>query len=100
LRRRPLELVFERGRRLDELETQQNRAMARRMEIARAKLEATAARLDSLSPLAVLGRGYSITERADSGELVRSASQLAPGDQICTRLGQGQAVSRVEAVDE
>jgi exodeoxyribonuclease VII large subunit len=98
--RRPLELVFERGRRLDELETRQNRAMARRMEIARAKLDATAAQLDSLSPLAVLGRGYSITERVDSGELVRKASQLAPGDQIRTRLGQGQAVSRVESVEE
>lgn len=98
--RRPLELVFERGRRLDELAGRQDRAMARRMEVAKAKLEATAAHLDSLSPLGVLGRGYSITERIDSGDVVRDAAQLAPGDLIRTRLGQGQAVSRVEAVEE
>lgn len=98
--RRPLELVFERGRRLDELAGRQERAMGRRMEVARAKLEATAAQLDSLSPLGVLGRGYSITERIDSGDVVRDAAQLAPGDLIRTRLGRGQAVSRVEAVEE
>jgi exodeoxyribonuclease VII large subunit len=98
--RRPLELVFERGRRLDELAGRQDRAMARRMEAAKAKLEATAAHLDSLSPLGVLGRGYSITERVDSGDVVRDAAQLAPGDLIRTRLGQGQTVSRVEAVQE
>ena len=98
--RRPLELVFERGRRLDELAGRQDRALARRMEVARAKLEATAAQLDSLSPLGVLGRGYSITERLDSGDVVRDAAQLVPGDLIRTRLGQGRAVSRVEAVEE
>jgi exodeoxyribonuclease VII large subunit len=98
--RRPLELVFERGRRLDELAGRQDRAMARRMEVAKAKLEATAAHLDSLSPLGVLGRGYSITERIDSGDVVRDAAQLTPGDLIRTRLGQGQTVSRIEAVEE
>jgi exodeoxyribonuclease VII large subunit len=55
-----------------------------------------ASRLDSLSPLAVLGRGYSITERIPSGELVRSSGQLASGDRIRTRLGEGSVVSRVE----
>ncbi len=98
--RRPLELVFERGRRLDELAGRQDRAMARRMEVAKAKLEATAAHLDSLSPLGVLGRGYSITERIDSGDVVRDAAQLEPGDLIRTRLGQGQTVSRVETAEE
>ncbi len=94
--RRPLDLVFERGRRLDELETRQNRALARRLETARARLDSTTARLDSLSPLAVLGRGYSITERLPSGELIRRDGQLEVGDQIRTRLGEGNVVSRVE----
>ncbi len=97
--RRPLDLIFERERRLDELETRQNRALVRRLETARARLDSTAARLDSLSPLAVLRRGYSITERLPSGELVRRAGQLAPGDTIRTRLGEGSVVSRVEAAE-
>jgi exodeoxyribonuclease VII large subunit len=97
--RRPLELVFERGRQLDELEARQNRAVARRLEIVKAKLDATAAHLDSLSPLSVLGRGYSITERLPSGELVRDTRQLEPGTQIRTRLARGQAISRVESIE-
>ena len=98
--RRPLELVFERGRRLDELATRQDRAMARRIETAKAKLDGTAAQLGSLSPLAVLARGYSITEHADSGVVIRSIAQVEPGDLVRTRLGDGQAVSRVESTDQ
>lgn len=104
--RRPQELVFQRERRLDELEGRQTRAVARRLEMARSRVDTVAARLESLSPLAVLARGYSLTERAATGELVRRAGELAPGDRIRTRLGEGEVVSQVEpdgdaqAVDE
>jgi exodeoxyribonuclease VII large subunit len=59
-----------------------------------------AAQLDSLSPLAVLGRGYSITERLPSGEVVRDASALAPGERIRTRLASGGAISRIEEIED
>lgn len=97
--RRPLEMVFERARRVDELEARQTRAMANLLKTARGRLDATAAQLDSLSPLAVLGRGYSITERLPSGEVVRDASALAPGERIRTRLASGGAISRIEEID-
>ena len=74
--------------------------MARRIEAAKAQLDSMTAQLDSLSPLAVLGRGYSITERVDTGKVVRSADQLQQGDLIRTKLGRGGAVSRVETVGE
>jgi exodeoxyribonuclease VII large subunit len=54
------------------------------------------ARLHSLSPLAVLDRGYALVLSAEGG-LVRSAAQLAPGDQLLTRLADGAFTSRVEA---
>ncbi len=95
--RRPQELVFQRERRLDELEGRQTRAMVRRLEVARSRVDTVAARLESLSPLAVLARGYSLTERAATGELVRRADELVPGDRIRTRLGEGEVISRVEA---
>ena len=98
--RRPLELVFERGRRLDELASHQDRAMVRRVEVAKAKLDATAARLEALSPLGVLRRGYSITERLPSGQLLRDLAEIKPGDLIRTRLSHGQVVSRVEEAGE
>jgi exodeoxyribonuclease VII large subunit len=55
--------------------------------------------LDSLSPLAVLGRGYSLTRLA-SGAIVRSAAQTRPGDAIEILLHRGALDARVERVKE
>jgi exodeoxyribonuclease VII large subunit len=57
-----------------------------------------AAQLDALSPLAVLARGYSLTQ-AEDGALLRSASVVRKGDVLRTRLASGTVVSRVEAVE-
>jgi exodeoxyribonuclease VII large subunit len=54
------------------------------------------ARLHSLSPLAVLDRGYALVLNAH-GALVRSTAQLKPGDPLVTRLADGSFTSRVEA---
>jgi exodeoxyribonuclease VII large subunit len=62
-------------------------------------LNALACSLDALSPLRVLERGYSITEHAESGEVIRTAEELSPGDEIRTRLASGSVLSRVHAVD-
>jgi exodeoxyribonuclease VII large subunit len=55
-----------------------------------------AARLESLSPLNVLARGYSLTSKEDAQEMLRHADQVQPGDRIVTRLAAGRIVSRVE----
>ena len=52
-------------------------------------------RLESLSPLAVLGRGYSLT-RLPSGAVVRRAAQVARGDAIEILLREGALGARVE----
>jgi exodeoxyribonuclease VII large subunit len=62
-------------------------------------LTGLASSLDALSPLKVLERGYSITERGQTGEVVREASQLKPGEEILTLLNKGRVTSRVESVD-
>jgi exodeoxyribonuclease VII large subunit len=54
------------------------------------------ARLHSLSPLAVLDRGYALVLSAD-GAVIRSAAQLTPGDSLTTRLADGSFSSRVES---
>lgn len=95
--RRPLEMIHDRGRRLDELDARAGRAVAARIEVARHRLATLAGRLESLSPLAVLGRGYSLTQTAD-GQLIRDAGRLTPGQSITTRFAQGEATSRVEHV--
>ncbi|MBI3466157.1 MAG: hypothetical protein HY000_24350, partial [Planctomycetes bacterium] len=57
-----------------------------------------AAKLDALSPLLVLARGYSLTQRLPDGRLIRDASELQVGDQIATRFAAGRAISRIEEV--
>jgi len=98
--RRPYELIHDRTRWLDECEGRLSRAVRSRVKHARAECDGWAARLESLSPLAVLARGYSVTRRTDDGRIIRDAAELAPGDQVTTRFAHGEARSRVEAIDE
>jgi exodeoxyribonuclease VII large subunit len=58
-----------------------------------------AGKLQSLSPLAVLERGYSITQDSKTGKVIRTAAQLRAGQTIATRLAEGTVTSRVESVD-
>jgi exodeoxyribonuclease VII large subunit len=62
----------------------------------RARLELAAALLESCSPLDILKRGYSIVRRRESGQLVRSASVLAPGDGIRIQFYEGEADATVK----
>jgi exodeoxyribonuclease VII large subunit len=97
--RRPFALVQDRQRHLDELETRSGRDLRRILERCTQVVGTLAARLETLSPLAVLGRGYSLTQRADNGQIIRSSTELAPGDVIESRFARGQARSRVETVE-
>jgi exodeoxyribonuclease VII large subunit len=94
--RRPFERIFDLSRRLDESEARSKRALKQRLALERRRLDKISAQLDSLSPLAVLRRGYSITQRASDGEIVRSAIELQPGELIETRFAEGSTTSRVE----
>ena len=94
--RKPFDRVHDLARRLDELQGRSDRAARRRIVRGRERLDSLSARLEALSPLAVLGRGYSLTQRAEDGALVRDAGSLAAGARIVTRFARGRAVSRVE----
>ena len=48
-----------------------------------------AGRLDAMSPLKVLARGYAIATRASDGRAVREASEVARGDRVHVRVGAG-----------
>ncbi len=81
-------------RRLDDLAGRLDRALARGVDRRRHRVNGVAGRLNSLSPLAVLGRGYSLTLTA-SGEIVRSVTQVAVGDEIGVMLDEGRLEARV-----
>jgi exodeoxyribonuclease VII large subunit len=61
---------------------------------ARARLREAMARLDALSPLAVLDRGYAIALDATSGKAVRSARELPAGREFRLTLPDGRVDAR------
>jgi exodeoxyribonuclease VII large subunit len=87
------QLAHARGH-FDACRTRLERTLERTLEARRARLGALDARLNSLSPLAVLERGYALVLDANGG-LVRSVRQLAAGDDVTTRLSDGEFSSRV-----
>lgn len=54
-----------------------------------------AAKLDALSPLTVLARGYSVTENTDE-KIIRSIADVRWGDEIVTQVGDGNVISVVQ----
>jgi exodeoxyribonuclease VII large subunit len=74
-------------------------AVARRRHRADAKLRDWAGRLASLSPLAVLGRGYAVCWNADRTEVIRDARGTAPGDRVVVTLAQGELDCEVRATN-
>lgn len=95
LRHDPRRMLAESRERLTSYRTRLDRALERILRASAAHLHGMDARLHALSPLAVLDRGYALVQNAD-GILVRSITQLSPGNRITTRLGDGSFTSRVE----
>ena len=74
-------------------------AIRRRMDLDRRRLSEAATRLDALSPLAVLGRGYALARRESDGRIVRAAADVALGDRIELRLASGQIGAEVTRLE-
>ena len=96
---RPHGRIHELAGRVDELQRRIDQAARNRTRTSRDRLGTAAAALQALSPLKVLGRGYSVTRTAN-GQVVRNAADLKTGDQILTTLADGEVTSRVEATQD
>ena len=72
-------------------------ATLRRLETRRAEMSAVAGRLNALSPLATLSRGYAVARRPD-GEALTRAAQFASGEKFNLSLHDGSVAARVEGV--
>ncbi len=56
----------------------------------------TEARLRLLGPEQVLSRGYSITMNAATGKIIRRAKDVKRGENLRTRVSEGEIISRVQ----
>lgn len=84
----PLFYVEEQGMRLDYFVRRFAAAAQVQTSRAEGRLSAAAGKLDALSPLKVLSRGYSIVYR--DGEVQHSAQDIRPGDKLSLRLSDGR----------
>ena len=76
-----------------------DRALAERFAGATRALAHREQRLVALSPDGVLTRGYSITQDAESGAVLRSASATRTGRRVRIRLGLGRLGASVDEVE-
>ena len=84
----PRRLWEQRVQRVDELAARLPEALRRRLETLGLRLGAAAGRLDAISPLNVLARGYAIA--TSKGKVLTSARQVKKGDPVTVRLSEGE----------
>jgi len=94
---RPFDRVRAAAQRVDQWDARLALAVRRVRERAEQRWRTAAERLESLSPLAILGRGYTVTQEEDTGRPLRSSATIVPGMRLRTIFAQGWALSTVEA---
>jgi exodeoxyribonuclease VII large subunit len=75
---------------IPQLVTRLHRQMKSMTLHRRQQVEQVVAELNNLSPLAILGRGYSILHNLGTGQIIRRAQDVRVGDELTARLASGQ----------
>jgi exodeoxyribonuclease VII large subunit len=94
LRRAPV--VEEYAQRVDELDESLRRGVRDAVDDAHTAVDEQARLLESVSPLRVLSRGYSVVESEDG--VVETVEEVSVGDPLAVRLADGDVETRVENV--
>jgi exodeoxyribonuclease VII large subunit len=96
----PLSTILSERQRVDETQHAGQVALRHRLVIENTRLAGLRQQLTSLSPQAVLERGYAIVSHVPGGELVRSVHQAAAGDTLHVRFADGALNAQVEAPEQ
>ena len=97
--RQPRYLLDQFTERADELGRQMEGRLKNLMDSKSRIFQGVTGRLNALNPLAILGRGYSVSFN-EKGEIVRQAGQLSVGNSMRTRLHKGSVVSKVTDIEK
>jgi exodeoxyribonuclease VII large subunit len=92
----PKQRLQELSLRLNSLSKRQHTAKNNLIKIKRQQLESMARTLDTVSPLATLGRGYSIVYTLPKHTIICDAEDVSAGDKIEARLAKGRLLCKVE----
>lgn len=92
-------LMAVKSERLDALDHRLSRAAQGRLEVERHKLAVAASKLDMLSPLAVLGRGYALV-KDEAGNLIPRAAMVRAGQKLGLRFEDGEVSCQAETIKD
>ncbi|GAA75813.1 exodeoxyribonuclease VII large subunit [Pseudoalteromonas sp. BSi20480] len=92
MRQSPDKKLAQASHQLSQLQARLNQAIQQQLQQANNSLALQASKLDSVSPLNVLARGYSIT-KTQQGKVVKSVGQIKAGDVLVTELVDGSIKS-------
>lgn len=82
-----------------QIQKRMNLAILHKLEQLKQKTGAVSQTLHAVSPLATLNRGYALAIRPESGQIIRSAEQLVPGEIIETRFAEGCVTSEIKTIN-
>ncbi len=93
----PINYINDRRLQVDYVQHRLTAAFSETVQRKHRRFTALTAKLDAMSPLKVLARGYSMATDV-RGALVRSAERLRPGDRLIVRFSDGSVAAKVEEV--
>ena len=96
--RSPIRGLAQQSRRVEDLERRARMAMRGRLDTAASRLGFSCGRLETLSPLRTLARGYAIVTPETGGPPVGDADRLKKGDRVAIRFARGRILAAVEEV--
>jgi exodeoxyribonuclease VII large subunit len=99
LYRNPLEKVEAHGVRISQLTKELNGAVQRALRERSNRVGQLLSDLDNLSPLSILKRGYSITRKFPSNEIIKDAYAVVRGERVKVKLYRGELLCEVEEPD-
>lgn len=94
--RRPIERINQHRQTVDELKRSLVAEVTHRLALQRKSLQALRGKLDALSPLAILDRGYCISLKLPEGTVVRSIADISVGEALQILFKDGAAISEVK----
>ena len=95
----PTRQIRELRDRVSLLSRRTEKAAGHELSLHRARYDALLGRLTTLSPFAVLARGYAVVRMLPEGTVLSDAEKAIPGTQVGITLARGALVCRVEEVD-
>ncbi|MFQ5579042.1 MAG: exodeoxyribonuclease VII large subunit [Nitrospiria bacterium] len=96
----PIERVYEKRQRLDEANRRLLKTGRGFVDQGRSTFLAQIEQLHLLSPLNILSRGYSITQKLPALKIIREATEVNEGDRLLLTLHQGKVICSVIGNDE